>query len=199
MAFFPALNLALIVASLLSPFPILGFIAAVYLFPLLCFHVHDFFFPLREGTTDISAKVYSPWWGGHQIQLVLGTIPAFEAILRIIPGVYSAWLRAWGSHVGRGVYWTPSIRIEDRSFMEIGNHVVFGHQSQCLAHIIVPKSGKTLLIVKKVRIGDGAFIGGAAGIGPGGVVKAGAFVPMMKIVTINEIFPPDESASVARN
>ena len=61
---------------------------------------------------------------GHQLQVLYSAFPA----LRLVPGLYSAWLRLWGSRVGRAVYWTPQVKITDRGLLKVGDGVVFGHR-----------------------------------------------------------------------
>jgi len=87
-----------------------------YLLPPLCFRLHDWMCPLRVGREDLcDSSKYSAWWGSQQFQIVYAAIPQLEILLRLIPGAYSAWLRLWGSRIGRGVYWTPVLEVIDRS------------------------------------------------------------------------------------
>ncbi len=59
-----------------------------------------------------------------------------EEILRLIPGLYSFWLRAWGSRVGKLTYWAPQTVILDRGFLEIGDHVIFGAGVRINPHVM---------------------------------------------------------------
>jgi hypothetical protein len=79
--------------------------ASIYLFPLISFRLMNFLFPIIQGKSSLSTKKYSPWWGGHQIQIIYYAVPQFEGLLRIIPGAFSLWLRLWGSSIGKNVYW----------------------------------------------------------------------------------------------
>lgn len=157
--------------------PAIGVAVVLYAMPLICFHAHQLLFPLKEGGSRLAGKKYSPWFGGHQIQLIYLTFPALERVLRLVPGLFSFWLRLWGSKVGRGVYWTPFFELTDRGLLEVGDHVVFGHRAGVYPHLIKPTKANLLLYVKRVRIESGAFIGGGAVIAPGVVVREGAFVP----------------------
>ncbi len=149
----------------------------IYLFPLIAFRLHELVFPLEEGITDLGKREYSPWWGGHQIQRLFLTIPQFESLLTLIPGLYSAWLRAWGSRIGANVYWTPQVEILDRSQMEISADVIFGHKIFTTCHVVTrTRSRKLLLMVKRISIGEGAFIGAGSRIGPGVEIEAGAVI-----------------------
>ncbi|MBX9769375.1 MAG: hypothetical protein K2X47_19015, partial [Bdellovibrionales bacterium] len=110
-------------------------ITLVYFFPVTAFRIHNYFFPLREGITDISKPVYSGWWGSHQFQYLFISVPFLETVLHFVPGLYSAWLRAWGSRIGRNVYWTPRVEVMDRSLLEVGSGVVIGDMVIFCAHV----------------------------------------------------------------
>ncbi len=170
---FPAFHVCLILISFyffVKDPGIIGFsyiFLATYLFPLLCFRLLILFFPIKEGESDIFSKDFSPWWAGHQIQLLFMAMPRLESLLILFPGLYSLWLRAWGSKIGKGVYWTPGVANYDRNLLEIGDNVIFGERSATVCHVISPKEGKGLLKVSKIRIGNYCFVGAACIISPG--------------------------------
>ncbi|MBX9767836.1 MAG: hypothetical protein K2X47_11240, partial [Bdellovibrionales bacterium] len=83
---------------------------------------------------------------------------------------YSAWLRAWGSRIGRTVYWTPRVEVMDRSLLEVGSGVVIGHMVIFCAHVISPSKGRLVLFVRRIRIADGSFVGASVRLGPGAFV-----------------------------
>jgi hypothetical protein len=170
-----------------------GFIALLaigYLLPPLCFRLHDRFCPLREGREDLAdPRRYSAWWASQQFQIVYTMIPQLEMLLRLVPGLYSAWLRLWGSRIGRGVMWTPVVEVLDRSLLEIGDHVLIGHQVAMVAHTVMPKSGRHVLHVARIRVGDGAFISGRSGLGLGARVAPGEFISFGSHVYLNRRFP----------
>lgn len=187
---FPALWLALLLGCTFwllrtaSVAAALVLLFVAYLLPVLCFRVHEAFWPLREGRSRIDAPGYSPWWGGHQFQLMYNAFPALESALRLLPGVYSAWLRLWGSRVGLRVYWTPRVEIADRSLLDIGDGVVFGHLTACYAHLIKPHRGGLVLYVRRIRIGDGAFLSAGSRLGPGVRIAAGTVLPLLSDVGV---------------
>lgn len=194
MTLYPAFNLAVVAACVVgfakSPgMPwLVAVLAALYLLPVAAFRLHGLFFPLKPGASKISKPGYSPWWGGHQIQLLYIAIPPLEAALRLVPGVYSAWLRLWGSKVGEGVHWTPRVEIIDRNLMTIGDRVVFGHLVKCVAHVVSPTAnGEMILLVKPITIENDAFLGAASGLGPGAKVLAGAHLPAFTNVKVGEV------------
>jgi hypothetical protein len=161
-------------------------IAIIYLLPPLTFRLHQIFFPVRERVSDLAERCYSPWWGAHQIQVIYIALPQLEAILRLVPGLYSLWLRLWGSKVGRNVHWTPNVEITDRSMLIIGDRVVFGHKTKCLGHAIKPRGKSMLLYVRAIRIGNDVFIGAGSRIGPGVVINDGVYLPILTDLYVNQ-------------
>lgn len=163
-------------------------IGVVYLLAPALYRLHQWLRPMRQGFSAVTGKDYSPWWGGHQIQGLYIAFPALEAALRLVPGVYSAWLRLWGAKVGRGVYWTPRIEIIDRALIEVGDGVVFGHRSVLCSHVIVPKGKNLRLYAKAIRIGSGALLGAEARLGPGCQVAPGFVIPYATSSRVNQCF-----------
>jgi hypothetical protein len=201
-SFYPALILSLVAADALwfglSPSPLQPplLLCVVYLLPPLSFRLHRLAFPFRHRLEDLSAKRYSPWWGAHQIQLVYIAVPQLEALLRVVPGLYSAWLRLWGSKVGRNVYWTPNVEVTDRHLLDIGDNVVMGHKCKLLGHAIKPKpgpksgpkGGAVMLYTHTIKVGSNVFVGAGSRIGPGAVIPDGAYLPVLTDVHINQTY-----------
>lgn len=157
-------------------FSITAFLFSLYGFPLLIHKIHDYFYPVKEGISYLQSQEYSPWWGSHQIQSIYITFGLLESALRLIPGAFSWWLRLWGAKVGKNVYWTPNLEIADRSLIEIGDNVVIGQSCGILSHAVKPKKQDLMLYVKKVKIGNNAFIGAGSYLAPGVIVKDETFV-----------------------
>jgi hypothetical protein len=176
--------------------PACALLAVLYLVPLLAFRFHQLVAPLRAGGSRIDGKTYVPWWGGHQIQLIYIAVPQLEALLRMVPGLYSLWLRGWGSRVGRRVHWTPLVEVTDRSLLEIGDGVVFGHRAVVFGHVIRHGKQSMLLYVRPVRIGDGVFIGAGSAIGPGAVIGAGARLDAETRVYPMQVVDPSEATDL---
>jgi hypothetical protein len=193
LSWFPACVMLMTLGSFLwvcfSPriLSVVSLLFFLYLFPILIYRIHKHFYPLQEGISYLCGKEYSPWWGSHQIQVIYITFPAVEAVLRLIPGAFSLWLRLWGSEVGKGIYWTPHIEIADRGLLEIGDRVIFGHSISISSHLIKPKKQDLMLYVKKVKIGSNAFLGAGSYLGPGVLVEDGAFVPVNSHLFLNKV------------
>jgi hypothetical protein len=190
---FPALLTSLVLAAGFYVVAKPGSVSAVmavfmlYGFAPLAYRLHRRLWPLHQGLSRLDRPVYSPWWGAHQIQLFYDAFPALEALLRLIPGAYSAWLRAWGSRIGRRVHWTPRVDITDRGLLEVGDDVIFGHLVGCYAHVVDRRGGRLMLYSKPIRIGAGAFIGAGSRLGPGARIEPGSYLPALTDVGIREI------------
>ncbi|MDJ0508506.1 MAG: acyl transferase [Crocosphaera sp.] len=152
----------------------------LYGFPLIIYHIHQYFYPLKEGISYLKGDQYNPWWGTQQIQILYNTFPVLEKILHLIPGLFSIWLRLWGAKIGKNVYWVPTVSIIDRGLLEIGDGVIMGHQSSICAHSIKPKKNNIVVFVEKIKIGNQAFIGGDVRISSGVEIEANTFVPYGK-------------------
>ncbi|AVH64375.1 acyl transferase [Nostoc sp. 'Peltigera membranacea cyanobiont' 213] len=183
LSFFPTFILLLTGAAIIylaySPniFSILAVLLSIYGLPVLVYRLHEWVYPVREGISYLLGKEYNPWWGSHQIQVIYIAIPALEAVLRLIPGVFSCWLRLWGAKVGRDVYWTPGLEIADRSLLEIGDRVVVGHNVGIYCHIIKPRKQNLMLYVKKVKIGSNVFVGAGSNLAPGVIIADDSYLP----------------------
>ncbi len=184
-AVYPALAVGLSGAALLrlvfapSWAAAAGVILALYGFPLATYRLLILFSPLREGVFDLAERKFSSWWASHQIQAIYIAVPQLEAVLKLVPGLFSLWLRLWGSSVGTGVYWTPRAEFVDRGLLDIGDRVVFGHKVECFSHVIRPKGDRVVLYVRRISIGDGVFLGAGTRIGPGVRIEDGTSVPIL--------------------
>jgi hypothetical protein len=130
--------------------------------------------PLPGGDITIGSRAFLWWWFTSQWQVIFNRLPWIEEIIRLVPGLYSAWLRLWGAKIGRFVYWTPGLRILDRPLVTVGDRVVFGVGVKINPHVIMPDDrGHLVLRAATVRIGADALVGGysilfaGCWIGPG--------------------------------
>lgn len=136
-------------------------LAGLYLLPPVATRTALATLGIREGSIPFGSRDFFVWWLSMQWQVVFCRFPALEEILRMVPGMYSAWLRLWGARIGRLTYWAPGTLILDRSFLSIGDDVVFGAGVRLNAHVIVrEESGESNLLLATIRIGERALIGG---------------------------------------
>ncbi|OYZ16247.1 MAG: hypothetical protein B7Y39_15880 [Bdellovibrio sp. 28-41-41] len=177
-SFFPAFYFLLNLMSLigfvqapgLSSFACILF--SIYLVPLILYRLHSLFFKIEEGEFDLSKKVYNPWWTAHMLQYPFIALPFLESLLHFFPGLYSIWLRAWGSKIGKKIFWTPRTEILDRNLVEIGDQTIIGHLTIMVSHLVETRSGIPNLVIKKVRIGEKCLISADAQLGPGAEVPS---------------------------
>jgi hypothetical protein len=191
MAFFPLTHALLIVLNLVSgiicPWALLMLPFSIYLFPLAVWRLHRLIWPLKSGLARFSRPDYSPWWGSYQIQNLFLLMPSLERLLHLVPGLFSAWLRAWGSEIGKQVFWTPHTLILDRSLLKFGDGIIVGHRCSFSSHVIsLNRKGELLLYVKEIEFGANVFIGAGSDVGPGTVVAQGARLPMQSQLYPNQ-------------
>jgi len=156
---------------------IVALLFCLYGFPVVVYRIHQYFYPIKEGISDLIGEEYNPWWGTQQIQLIYNTFPYLERILHLVPGLYSFWLRLWGAKIGKNVYWVPSVLTIDRGLIEVGDGAILGLNATTCAHTVKPKKDRLIVFVQKIKIGNNAFIGGDVRISPGVHIEDGAFVP----------------------
>ena len=163
----PLSHAAATAACLLSPYPWLA-PAVLYLAPLVPARI------LRETLRSsppeiaIGSSAFLRWWACFQCQVLFLRFPALEELLRLVPGIYSLWLRLWGSRIGGLTYWAPGTIILDRGFLEIGDKVVFSAGVRINPHVMQDD-----LLLAPVKIGDGALIGGYSLLTAGTEIAAG--------------------------
>ncbi|HWB61829.1 MAG TPA: hypothetical protein VG733_20270, partial [Chthoniobacteraceae bacterium] len=164
--FLPLAHAALITVVLLGSSPdwrfrVANALGVLYLLPPLTARLVLRFVPIPQGRIAMGSRAFFAWWTTFQLQVIFCRLTFLEEMLRLVPGLYSLWLRLWGSRIGRLTYWSPGTTITDRSFLRIGDDVVFGAGVRLNAHVLAKnKSGAMELILAEVKIGDGAVVGG---------------------------------------
>jgi hypothetical protein len=117
--------------------------------------------PLPGTLISVDSGGFLAWWATAQFQIIFNRLPMIEEIMRMIPGVYSNWLRLWGSRIGRLTYWSPGMVVLDREYLDLGDDVVFGAGVRLNGHVILRnKQGRLELAVAPIKIGSGAAVGG---------------------------------------
>lgn len=183
MTFFPLVHALLIAMNLVVAFHDWSFLSllplSIWFFPLLFWRLHNRIWPLKKGLSRLGRSEYSPWWGSYQVQYLFLLIPSLERILHLVPGLFSLWLRAWGSEIGKQVFWTPHTLILDRSLLKFGDGIIIGHRCSLSSHVIsLNKAGELILFVKLIEIGQNCFIGAGSDIGPGALIAPGTRLPV---------------------
>jgi hypothetical protein len=149
-------------------------LAFLYLVPPLIGRLIMSLTAFPAGRIAVGSKRFFAWWTLFQLQIVFGRLPAIEEVLRLVPGLYSQWLRLWGARIGRLTYWSPGTLITDRSFLYIGDDVIFGAGVRLNPHVLVKNSGgRTELLLARVKIGDRVMVGGYSLLTAGTEITSG--------------------------
>jgi len=118
-------------------------------------------FPLRSTVINLGSTDFFKWWATLNLQVLFCRLTILEETVRLVPALYSAWLRLWGSKIGRLVYWAPGTQILDRSFLDIGDDVIFGAGVRLAPHMMIRNElGEMELLLAPVKIGSRAVVGG---------------------------------------
>lgn len=139
---------------------------------------------LPAGQVAVPSPEFFRWWTSWQLQMVFNRFSWIEEGLRVVPGLYSLWLRLWGARVGRLTLWSPGVRIYDRPFVRIGDDAVIGIEACLLGHFGgLDGEGRAHLIVGPVEVGDRTTVGGRALLGPGVVLESDQFTETLFLGT----------------
>jgi hypothetical protein len=154
----------------------------LYLLPAVIVRLVTLRTTLPVGLVDLGSPMFLRWWFTAQCQIVFTRLPSLEELLRLVPALYSAWLRLWGSKIGALVYWSPGVTVLDRSLVNLGDRVVFGAGVRLNPHVIAPIGGRRSLILAPVTIGSDALVGGYSTLLPGCVIAPGEVTDAFRTV-----------------
>jgi hypothetical protein len=130
--------------------------------------------PIRRQIIPLGSRDFFVWWFTLNLQMLFCRLHVLEELLRIVPGCYSMWLRLWGAKIGKLTYWAAGVRILDRPFLRIGDHVTFGAGVRLNPHVMMPDAqGQRVLVLAPITIGDQANVGGYSLLVSGGEIAAG--------------------------
>lgn len=188
--FLPLLHVLCMAVLVLLPFGNLAqrigaVVVWLYLAPPIFARLIHRFTALSEGRIAPGTQAFFVWWTMFQLQIIFCRFPMLEEALRVVPGLYSQWLRLWGAKVGRLTYWSPGTAITDRSFLLIGDDVVFGAGVRLNAHVLAQnESGQLELILASIKVGDRAVIGGYS------LLTAGTEISPEELTRAHLLSPP---------
>lgn len=150
------------------------FVFLLYGMPPLLGRCLLLFIPEPRGSVPVGSRTFFFWWALFQLQMLYSRFPLLEELLRTIPGLYSLWLRLWGARIGGTTFWSPGTVITDRSFLNIGNHVIFGAGVRLNPHVLDKgKDGEFRLWLEPITVGDGTMVGGYSLLTAGTQIAAG--------------------------
>lgn len=185
------LPLGLIVAGVLGfmAMPGAGARAAFAVFwlylvpPLVCRTVLALYGVPRGRSLDQASRAYKVWWFLTQLQVIFGRVPWLEEILRLVPGVYPAWLNLWGSRVSPLAYWAPGSRVADRYLLVVEKGAVIGIGAGISGHVgTLAPDGSYWVDIAPATVGIGAILGARSGVGPGCRVGPNELLPAGRLL-----------------
>ena len=142
-------------------------VTLVYLLPPLATRLVYKFFGAPKKSSLIPSRSSLVWWFGCQMQTLFIRFPFFENILRMVPGLYSVWLRLWGAKIGKMVFCSGEVHILDRTHLVVDDNVLVGHGVNISSHTVYrDRRGQEKLVLDPVKIGARAVVGGRSLLGP---------------------------------
>ena len=160
-------------------------LAALYLLPPLLARIVLCIVPISVEPVTVKSKQFVAWWMLAQLQGVFLRFPQLDEALRLLPGAYSLWLRMWGSKIGRLTMWAPGVVILDRSFLHLGDDVVFGAGVRINPHVFRRRpDGEFELLLAPVTVGARAVVGGYS------LLTAGTVIGPSEVTTAHLLLPP---------
>lgn len=176
LGFVPLLHVAVITLAVLTvpgPARLAAFLGVLYLMPPLAVRLLLRLRPVAAGTHAAGSPVFLTWWATAQCQMIFCRLTFLEELLRLVPSLYSCWLRLWGARIGRLTFWSPGLRILDRSFLVVGDDVVFGAGVRLNPHVLETADGRPVLHLAPVTVGEKCHVGGYSLLTAGTVVPPG--------------------------
>jgi hypothetical protein len=150
----------------------------IYLLPPLVARLTQTLFGTPVGRVTLDTRGYRVWWFLTQLQTLFNRLPWVEELLRMVPGLYSVWIRIWGGHVSPFAYIGPRVLITDRHLVNVGRGAVLGLQGALAAHMAIrDENGRYVVVLAAPTVEPEAILGGDAGLGPGAILRAGHLLP----------------------
>jgi hypothetical protein len=164
---------------------LLGFwLAWIYLLPPLLSRLIMLVFGRPQGSLRQHTGAYRVWWISTQLQIPFNRFPLFEEALRLVPGLYAAWIWLWGGKVSPFAYFAPGAVITDRFAVWVERGAVIGMRSALAGHMVTrDEAGHWLITVAAPHVGAEAIVGGDAGLGPGAHLSAAQLLPYGRKLT----------------
>ena len=136
-------------------------LAILYIAPALAARIIISVSPVAEGRIRPGTRAFFTWWTLANLQMIFCRLPLLEELIRLVPGLYSLWLRLWGARIGRLTYWGAGLRILDRSYLHVGDDVIFGAAVRINPHVLTRnEQGEMQLILASIVVGDRTIVGG---------------------------------------
>lgn len=165
----------------------------LYLVPPLLGRAIQMLLGRPVGTFTQNQRGYRVWWVLTQLQTPYNRLPILEELLRLVPGLYPAWMALWGGRVSAFAYVAPGVVITDRYLVRVERKAALGFRTTLAGHIVVRESdGRWKLVAAEPVVEELALTGGDSGLGPGAVVRRGAMLPYGRNLGPFASFPREE-------
>lgn len=151
----------------------------IYLLPpLTCRLTLALFGPPVTRDALPGSRAFRLWWFLTQLQMIFNRIGLLEELLRLVPGLYGAWLSLWGSKVSPFSFWARDILVSERYLLTVERGAVIASQCGLAGHVVtLDDQGRHHLLVAPITVEQGAMLGIRSGLGPGCRVAAGEMLP----------------------
>lgn len=158
-------------------------IAWIYLLPPVASRLILTAFGRPQGELSQDMTAYRVWWVLTQWQILFNRLPFLEELLRLVPGLYSAWIRLWGGNLSPRAYVGPGVRITDRHAIYVGHGAILGMKAILSGHLVLRnEDGRWLVLAAAPIVEAEAILGGDTKLGPGAVLRAGEMLPTGRFV-----------------
>lgn len=153
-------------------------LAWIYLLPPLVSRLSLALWGRPGGRVHADSRDYRVWWFLTQWQMVFNRLPALEELLRLVPGLYAAWIWLWGGSLSPFSFVGPGLIVTDRYLLDVRRGAVLGMKSALIGHTAVrEEDGRFVVILAAPVVERDAMLSGGAAIGPGAVLRAGHRLP----------------------
>jgi len=153
-------------------------LAWLYLVPPVLARLTLAAFGRPAGRLTLDAPGYRVWWFLTQLQLVFNRLPWLEELLRLVPGLYPAWIGLWGGRLSPFAFVGPGVLITDRHAVRVERGAVLGLNSALAGHMVIrDDEGRFAIVVGTPTVEREAILGGDSGLGPGATLRAGHLLP----------------------
>lgn len=142
------------------------------------------------GELTQETRAYKVWWFLTQLQMVFNRVHWLEDALRMVPGLYQAWIGLWGGKLSQLAYVAPGVVIVDRYLVDVRAGAVLGYGCTLASHAGTRRNdGRYVVLVGPVTVEEEAIVGGFATLGPGAVLRAGQVLPATRHIAPFDEWP----------
>jgi hypothetical protein len=129
------------------------------------------------------SRAYKVWWFIYQWQVLHNRVPWLEEVLRLVPGLYAAWLCLWGGRVSPLAYWAPGSLAFDRPLVVVERGALIGAGAGLVGHAgTLAADGSYQIDIGPARVGRGAIMGARSGLSAGAELADNTMLPAGRLI-----------------